>query len=306
MMRSLLKIAVFGIQVMALLLVITAIEFTVFVSSPAARQEMGKYILKYYPELVDGDVVMASQEVDTRLPLMAYWRFYFLWMTNILKDWNWGYSQFSGEPLSHLWGYPLRTTLLLAVMGLLFSTGIALFLVFLQRNWGESRPVRWFLQGTRFVSSIHYIILAYFVYYGLNLKNPPLIIPVLIIAVGNGVLTDTLDLISEDLKNIFSSRYYQGIRARGSNVYRHLAKPFTISLVRIMNAKFPMLLGGTFIVEYIMNIRAMGLETIQAVLQDDHLKLLVITFLVTIFILSSNFFNRLVQQKLDPRPVIEI
>lgn len=300
------QFSVLIIQFPLLLIIITSLEFGLFISSPSARMELNQYIPKYFPELINPQNPNANISLQKDLPFIVYWNYYFQWLKNIILNRDWGYSEFSGRKLNYLLGFPLITTLKLAIGGLLLSTFFAFLLAAGQWFWGEKKIIQYLIRSIRFISSIHYIIMAYFFYYGLRMKNPPLILAILIIALGNGVLTDTMDLFAEDFKNIFTSRYYLGIKARGGNLIVNLWKPFTIRIANILNAKFPMFLSGTFIVEYIINIRALGLETIQAVLQDDHLKLLVITFLVTVFILISNTLNSIIQSRLDPRPMAEL
>ncbi len=287
-----------------LLVIVTSVVYAVFLITPGIRVELGHYILKYYSDVIGISATGASG--GEQLPLWAYWKFYLHWFLNIFVKGDLGYSQFDGKPFSALLGAPIRTTLSLAVVSVLFSLFFALGMFVLQLRWKENPFVRVGIGGFKALSGLHYIVLSYFVLYGLNLRQPPHWILILIIAVGNGVLADTYTVLKEDFDKLINSPFYLGIQTRAGDKIFHLLKPLSLSFSRIMYSKFPAVLGGTFIVEYIMNVHALGLETIKAVVENDHLKMLVISFLITILIVVSTVLYHTVQKYVDPRPVKDL
>ncbi|RMG66882.1 MAG: hypothetical protein D6715_05915 [Calditrichaeota bacterium] len=286
------------LQAGLLLLAVITVEYALFLISPAIREDIAAYIQRHVPALAPGGE-------PGSWPILVYWKFYFYWLGELFFKGSAGY-QANGENLIYLAGAPFRQTLMLALWGLALATGLASLLVFLRQSWPDKRPVSWLVQSFEALSGVHYIIFCYFVLYGLNLRRPPLAILILIIALGNGVLLDIVHLLETEINEIRHTRYYQGIRARGANRFRHLARPVGLCLTRIVYTKFPVVLGGTFIVEFIMNVWALGLETIQAVVKHDQLKLLVITVLITIVVWVSTVLNYLAKWKLDPRPVVRL
>ncbi len=284
-----------------LLVIVTSVVYGVFLLTPGIRMELGNYIIKYYADVL-GIHYAVSLRVDD-LSLWIYWKFYFHWFINIFFKGDLGYSQFDGKPFSALLGAPIRTTIYLAIVSLILSVFLALGMVVLQFRWRDNPAIQIGLGGLKILSGLHYIVLSYFVLYGLNIRQPPYWILILIIAIGNGVLTDTYAVLKEDFDKLINSPFYFGIQTRASDKIFHLIKPVGLSFSRIMYSKFPAILGGTFIVEYIMNVHALGLETIKAVVENDHLKMLVISFLITILIVVSTVAYYTVQKYMDPRPV---
>ncbi len=298
MAKRLLHLTRLLVLVAVLLLLIITVEYALFLLSPAIREDIATYIQHHVPSLAPGGE-------PSSWPIVVYWKFYAYWLSELLLKGSAGY-QANGQDLIYLAGKPFQQTLILAVSSLLLSVALAAGLVFLRQTWPDKTPVRLLVQAFEALSGIHYIVLCYFVLYGLNVRRPSLLMLIFIIAIGNGVLLDITHLLETEVNEIRHSRYYLGICARGGNPIRHLAKPIGLCLSGIVYTRFPVVLGGTFIVEFIMNVWALGLETIQAVVKHDQLKLLVITVLITIVIWMSTVFNYLARWKLDPRPVVRL
>ncbi|WP_456442116.1 ABC transporter permease subunit, partial [Caldithrix abyssi] len=172
-------------------------------------------------------------------------------------------------------------------------------------KFSDSRIVKALLSAIQILSSIHYIVLGYFVVvFWTAIRYDDSLWPLLVLAIGNSMLNDMMHLIEEEYQQIINSKYMRAARARGGNLFKNVLKPFAIALIRIVNSKFPMVLGGSFIIEFVLNIEGLGMQILRHGINGmNYNLLLIITMIITVFIIFVNTLTNYTQKILDPRPV---
>ncbi|APF19805.1 ABC-type transporter, integral membrane subunit [Caldithrix abyssi DSM 13497] len=270
--------------------VITLVEYLIFVSIPGIRQEL--------IESLAGKSVHINH-------IISYLFIYVEWFGNILFRGDFGLLTSNGQPINQFIFYCTRLTLKLVVGGLLFSIVMSLGLILLKQKFSDSRIVKGLLSAIQILSSIHYIVLGYFVVvFWTAIRYDDSLWPLLVLAIGNSMLNDMMHLIEEEYQQIINSKYMRAARARGGNLFKNVLKPFAIALIRIVNSKFPMVLGGSFIIEFVLNIEGLGMQILRHGINGmNYNLLLIITMIITVFIIFVNTLTNYTQKILDPRPV---
>ncbi|RMD87107.1 MAG: hypothetical protein D6813_14055, partial [Calditrichaeota bacterium] len=182
---------------------------------------------------------------------------------------------------------------------------LALLIVYLKHNFSYLSFVTALISGITILSSTHYIVLGYIAVVELkSFNNYWSIFPFLVLSIGSGTLNEIIDILDTELGQIWNSKYIQAARARGGSILRNASIPMTIALVRVINAKLPLLLGGSFIVEVVMNLPGLGVWVLTTgIAGRDYNLLLAITFVVSLVIIFSNTLANALHSLLDPRPV---
>lgn len=272
------------------LLLITLAEFLLFLFSPGIKNELLASL--------NGRPVESSGLGEALLIFKT-------WFLKILFAGDFGRLVSSGQPINDFIFDCTFITIRLVTGALLISLLLSIFIIYIKQNFSNYRIVDLFIRTLQFVSSIHYIVLGYvaiMVFPAIRYTNS--ILPYLILGIGNGVLNDFIHLIESESQQILNSPYIIAAKARGGSLIRNAFAPYTIALFRIVNSKFPMLLGGSFIVEYIMNIYGLGMHILRNGIQGmNYNLLLIITIIITFFIVFVNLLTNQIQKKLDPRPV---
>jgi peptide/nickel transport system permease protein len=275
-----------GLLVVQLAL-IAGVEYVLFLVAPGVKQ---KLLLS-----------MGAPEKSS----YAYWDYLVTfknWFTRIFTRGDLGRLMSTGDPIRNFVFDTILITVKLVVVALLICLLLSIIIIYLKKSFPNSRLVKGFVFGMQFLSSIHYIVLGYLVIVELKMSQFP-IFSYLILAVGNGMLNDMVELIENELDGILNSPYYRAALARGGKLWRNILPPLGITLARIFNSKLPMLLGGSFIVEYVMNLHGIGVFTIQyGVRGTDYNLLLIYSLFVTLVIVLSNLMANSLQKYLDPRP----
>lgn len=288
-MKILKPIPVFVLFLGVQLYLITFLEYLLFLIPKGVRQEL---LESLSPQ---------SSNLDS---LMDYFTIFNTWFTRILFKGDFGVLNSLGMNIGDFIFEYTVTTLMLVLGALIVSLLLGFLLLYLKKNFAENKLVSMFLSFMRIFSSIHYLILGYFVVVGYpSLTYMHTIFPYLILAIGNGMLNDMVHLLEVEYDQVMKSKYILAARARGGNILKNIYPPLGISLARIINSKLPHLLGGSFIVEFVLNVQGLGIFTIHYGIRGmDYNLLLVITFLVTIVIVVSNLIANQFQNYLDPRP----
>lgn len=270
---------------------ITALEYAVFLISPGVADKL---------------VASLAPKSEAIGHTFQYVTIFWNWFINILTRGDFGVLSSSGESISRFIWISTKITFLLILGALAFSLLMSLIIIYLKRNYGQNKIISSVLFLIQFLSSIHYIILGYIVVveFKSGLNNFNTVYPYLVLGLGNGMLNDMVHLLETEIDKIMTSGYILAARARGGNIFKNIVAPFGISLLNVINAKMPLLLGGSFIVEFVLNIYGLGnLMLDKGINGEDYNLLLSITSIITILIVFSNLVNKIVREYLDPRPV---
>ncbi len=283
---------VFGFLVIFLLQVflITFLEYMIFASIPGIRKE-----------LIEG----LAGKVACINNIGSYFIIYIQWFGRVLLRGDFGVLTSNGQPISQFIFYCTKLTLKLVFGGLFFSVILSLLLIFLKQKFSDSKFFNGLINGIQILSSIHYIVLGYFVVvFWTAIRYDNSLWPLVVLGIGNSMLNDMMHLIEEEYQQIINSKYIRAAKARGGNLFKNIFKPFTIALIRIVNSKFPMVLGGSFIVEFVLNIEGLGMQILRHGINGmNYNLLLIITMIITVLIVFVSTFTNYAQKILDPRPV---
>ena len=127
------------------------------------------------------------------------------------------------------------------------------------------------------------------------------ILAILILALGNGSGSDAISYLTRAFERIFNSDYIKAAKARGGNLWINASYEMGISILALINSRFPYLIGGAFIIEYFYEIRGLGYWIIAGIKGREVLYLLAITFLVAFFVLLLDQTVQFLHTILDPR-----
>ena len=269
------------------LAVITGVEYLLFLVAPGVREKL---------------LISMGAPEKAAYTWWDYLLVFKRWFWRIITQGDLGRLMSTGDPINSFVFDTILVTLKLVVFALVICLLLSILLIFLKRSFPHSRLVQTVVFGMQILSSVHYIVLGYLVIVEMKMSQY-LIFTYLILAIGNGMLNDMVELIESELDGILNSPYYRAALARGGKLWKNILPPLGIALARILNSKLPMLLGGSFIVEYIMNLHGIGVFIIQyGVRGTEYNLLLIYSIFVTLIIVFSNLVANSLQKYLDPRP----
>jgi peptide/nickel transport system permease protein len=105
--------------------------------------------------------------------------------------------------------------------------------------------------------------------------------------------------------DVLRADYVRTARAKGLGerdvVYRHAARNGLMPVVTLLAGIFPALVGGSIIVEYIFNLKGMGLLSIEAINNRDYNIVVGQTLIVAILVQFGILVADLLYAALDPR-----
>ncbi len=109
--------------------------------------------------------------------------------------------------------------------------------------------------------------------------------------------TSMLETISQD--------FVRTARAKGLServvVYKHALRNSLIAIITLLGSLLPAMIGGSVIVEYIFNIRGMGLLAFEAILQRDYPVIMAVTTFSALLTLMGVLVSDLLYGIADPR-----
>jgi peptide/nickel transport system permease protein len=243
---------------------------------------------------------------------------YFYWILNFIVL-DFGVSLTNGTPVTSLLLDYTGTTLVLTVGSLLLSLLFSLPIAILLGMSPESRTGKVLTSFIYSFSStpvfvVGYILLAIvFGVFNFYPLDPPegewrlwpwmayYILPVVVLALGNGTLGEFVRVLSLEIRSVNNSLYIKAARSRGARLPHHFFRPVTIPLLSIIVSRFAVLIGGVIVVERIFNRHGLGWLTWEATLNRDFFVVMAVVLLTAFFIRSLMFFQEILAYTLDPR-----
>jgi len=111
------------------------------------------------------------------------------------------------------------------------------------------------------------------------------ILPILVLGLGNGTISEIVRLITSELERVLSTDYVIASKARGEAVlWSAINEGIVIPLISIVFSKVPFLIGGAVIVEHVFNWPGMGRLALQSTFNRDLPVLIVIAFLAVLMV----------------------
>ncbi len=247
----------------------------------------------------------------------AWYAQYLSWLSNILRG-NFGTSIRTGLPvLSEVIRVGINTlyltigsmlvTLLLAVPIAILSArrGMTVF------NWTSTiftyvvsaLPVFWFGYIVIYIS-IHKFGLFPLAFGSSSQKISWLyfMLPVLVLGIGNGTISEVVRYLREEMERVFSEDYIRLARAKGASIWKHsLKEGFLIPITEIIASKIPFILGGAVVVEQVFNWPGMGRMAWQAAQDRDYPLIMGITIVAAIIVRLGSLIQSVVYIIVNPR-----
>lgn len=243
------------------------------------------------------------------------------WLAGVAKG-DFGYSMWTGKPISHELSIRLELSLQVAIMATLIALLIALPLGTISALFRDT----WIDQTIRLVSIsglavpsfwlgmiIILSLLAFFQW------NPPLtftpffqdpktnlsqlIWPAL--AVGYRYSAVVTRMMRSTLLEVLQEDYIRTARAKGvferMVVIRHAMGNAMLPVITITGLEFAFLIGGLVVTEQVFNLNGIGKLFVEAVARADNTMVQALVLLVSVCYILINFVIDLLYAVLDPR-----
>lgn len=131
-----------------------------------------------------------------------------------------------------------------------------------------------------------------------------IMIPVLILAVGDSILSEVVHVVRDETSRIFEQDYIRAVRARNVSLYRHLSRALTAPLLALFNGKVAALISGAVVVEYVFTWKGLGwavLEGVAVTGAKDYPLILGGSMLFVGIIVGLSLISDLIMIMVDPR-----
>lgn len=126
--------------------------------------------------------------------------------------------------------------------------------------------------------------------------------PILVLFLGDGLLSDLIDSTKGEVERELSSAYVQSLWARGMDAKLHVVRGITGPVIIAVSSKVSYLIGGTIVVEFIFNFQGLAYQIYQSVVGvKDYPLVIAATMLFVVFILGMHLFGEVARRLLDPR-----
>ncbi len=271
--------------------------------------------------LLEGQMASGSMRSDVREALgipKSWYAQYLSWVGNMLRG-NFGASIRTGLPvLSEIIRVGINT-LFLTIGSMLVTLAISIPIALLTAKRGVT-PLNWpFTIFSYIVSAVPVFWLGYIVIYvfihkfGLfpisfgfssseELGLISFILPVLVLGIGNGTISEVVRFLREEMSRVLSEDYIRTARAKGASIWKHSFKEgFLIPITEIIASKIPFILGGAVVVEQVFNWPGMGRMAWQAAQDRDYPIIMGITILAALFVRFGSLLQRVVYILVNPR-----
>ena len=258
--------------------------------------------------------VVASGDTGGAIP---WYLQYLSWLGSILRG-DFGTSLRTGLPVLNEVLRVAVNTLYLTLGSLLITMFFAVPIAVLSARQGPTLANRVLTMFSYVVSALPVFWLAYLVIYismhrfGLfplafgsgtqKLSWLYFILPVLVLGISNGTMSEVVRHLREELSRVFAEDYICTARAKGASIWKHSFKEgFLIPITEIISAKIPFILGGAVVVEQVFNWPGMGRMAWQAAQDRDYPLIMAITLMAAVIIRLGSLIQRAVHIIVNPR-----
>jgi peptide/nickel transport system permease protein len=246
---------------------------------------------------------------------------FFKWFWGALQG-DFGFSMWTGKPVSYEIGIRLELSLQVAIMATVLAVLLALPLGTLSAIFKDT----WIDQGIRMFSIaglavpsfwlgmiVILLLLTYFSWI------PPLIFTSLwvdpwanlsqliwpALAVGYRYSAVSTRMMRSSILEVLQEDYIRTARAKGVVerlvVARHAMRNALLPVVTVIGLEFAFLIGGLVVTEQVFNLNGIGRLFVQAVARSDFTMIQALVLLVSVFFVLVNFVMDLLYAFLDPR-----
>ncbi len=243
---------------------------------------------------------------------------YFSWLLNILRG-DFGTSLRTGRNVLNEVARVGVNTLCLTMGSMFVTLAIALPTAVFSARRGPTPVNRALSMFAYIVSAVPVFWLGYIVIYLFTRKLGlfPIafgfssdqrldwlyfVLPILVLGVGNGTVSEIVRYLRQELLRVFSEDYIRTARAKGASVWKHSFKEgFLIPVTEIIASKIPFILGGAVVVEQVFNWPGIGRMAWQAAQDRDYPLIMGIAVLSAAVVRLGSLAQRTVYILVNPR-----
>ncbi len=124
---------------------------------------------------------------------------------------------------------------------------------------------------------------------------------VVILAVGDGMLSDVLLGLDSEVRRLRSRDFVQSARLRGTPLWRHYGPHLALPIAQIGASRTAWLIGGVLVLEMVLGIQGLGLIGYRAADTADLPLLVAITVFVTALVAGTSLLVDVLRVLVDPR-----
>lgn len=158
------------------------------------------------------------------------------------------------------------------------------------------------------ISALPVFWLGYIVIYaagrlfGIFAGDAGFILPILLLGVGNGTISEMVRTLREELARVMSEEYIRTARAKGASVWRHAYKEgLLLPITGIIASKMPFVIGGAIIVEQVFTSPGLGRLAWEAAQNRDFPVIMGVAMVAAVVVRFGSLFHRMVYVAVNPR-----
>ncbi len=256
------------------------------------------------------DIAAVRQQYGLDRPLVVQ---YFDWLGKTLTG-DFGQSLYFRTPVFDLIIDKIRTTLLLAILSILFALGLSLPLGIMAAVWQNSwidRLCLWIAVAGQALPNFFFALCLIMVF-SIGLGWLPVsgadswehfIMPT--VALGYYVTPPFMRLVRAGMIEVLNADYIRTARAKGlppvTVILRHALRNALVPVVALTAVQLGFLLGGSIVIETVFALDGLGYLAYQAIAQKDFPVIQAVLMLLSVGYVGLTLLADLVNAWLDPR-----
>jgi ABC-type dipeptide/oligopeptide/nickel transport system permease component len=256
------------------------------------------------------DIAAVRQQYGLDRPLVVQ---YFDWLGKTLSG-DFGQSLYFRTPVFDLIITKIQTTIILAVLSILFALGLSLPLGIMAAVWQNSwidRLCLWIAVAGQALPNFFFALCLVMVF-SIGLGWLPVsgaeswehfIMPT--VALGYYVTPPFMRLVRAGMIEVLNADYIRTARAKGlppvTVILRHALRNALVPVVALTAVQLGFLLGGSIVIETVFALDGLGYLAYQAIAQKDFPVIQAVLMLLSVGYVGLTLLADLVNAWLDPR-----
>lgn len=256
------------------------------------------------------DIAAVRQQYGLDRPLVVQ---YFDWLGKTLSG-DFGQSLYFRTPVFDLIVDKIKTTLLLAILSILFALGLSLPLGVMAAVWQNSwidRLCLWIAVAGQALPNFFFALCLIMVF-SIGLGWLPVsgadgwehfVMPT--VALGYYVTPPFMRLVRAGMIEVLNADYIRTARAKGlpptTVILRHGLRNALVPVVALTAVQLGFLLGGSIVIETVFALDGLGYLAYQAIAQKDFPVIQAVLMLLSVGYVGLTLLADLVNAWLDPR-----
>lgn len=128
------------------------------------------------------------------------------------------------------------------------------------------------------------------------------ILPILLLGIGNGTISEIVRTLREELSRVMSEEYMRTARAKGASIWRHAFKEgLLLPISAIIASKMPFVISGAIIVEQVFNSPGLGRLAWQSAQDRDFPVIMGVAIIAAVVVRLGSLAHRMVYVAINPR-----